>query len=277
MTPNSRREKEPPVFFFFSNPKANHIYLPISPLFGKDPEAGKDWRQEEKRETGDEMVGWHHRLNGHKFAQTLGGSEGQESLVCCSPWGHKESDMTEWLNIFPLKDSTTILLFIHSFIHFKVLKFKNTIPERKKYSQQRGDSRNSLKALIINSFLKHHFQSLSRTRFHICFVERNASLKAAFSLWNSGHRVSIFDGRSHEDTLLRGFLHREVSVPSQQTVEWTLYPWVWRGTSSALPSLNDACGQGWKSSTTHYLGWRERPPLPSGPPQYFSIKPFPST
>ena len=86
---------------FSFNPKANHIYLPIfplylpiSPLFGKDPEAGKDWRQEEKRATEDEMVGWHHRLNGHEFEETLGGGEGQESLVCCSPWGHKELDTT---------------------------------------------------------------------------------------------------------------------------------------------------------------------------------------
>ena len=45
-----------------------------------------------------EMVGWHHRLNGHEFKQTPGDSEGQGSLVCCSPWGYKESDMTEWLN-----------------------------------------------------------------------------------------------------------------------------------------------------------------------------------
>ena len=48
--------------------------------------------------TEDEMVGWHHRLNRHEFEQTLGVVDGQKSLVCCSPWGHKESDMTEWLN-----------------------------------------------------------------------------------------------------------------------------------------------------------------------------------
>ena len=57
-------------------------------------DAGKDWGQEEKRVTEDEMVGWRHRLKGHKFKQTPGDSEGQESLVCCSPWGPKESDMT---------------------------------------------------------------------------------------------------------------------------------------------------------------------------------------
>ena len=69
-----------------------------SQLIGKDPNAGKDWRQEEKGVTEDEMVGWHHRLNGHKFEQAPGDGEGQGSLACCSPWGHKESDMTERLN-----------------------------------------------------------------------------------------------------------------------------------------------------------------------------------
>ena len=66
-----------------------------SQLTGKDPDAGKDGRQEEKGMTEDEMVGWHHRLNGHEFEQTLGNGEGQESLTYCSPWGPKELDMTE--------------------------------------------------------------------------------------------------------------------------------------------------------------------------------------
>jgi len=63
----------------------------------KDPHAVKDWRWE-KGTTEDEMVGWHHRLNGHEFEQALGVSDGQESLACCSPWSRKESDTTEWLN-----------------------------------------------------------------------------------------------------------------------------------------------------------------------------------
>ena len=67
-------------------------------LIGKDPNAGKDWRQEEKGTTEDEMVGWHHWLNGHEFEQVSGVGDGQGSLTCCSPWGHKESDMTERLN-----------------------------------------------------------------------------------------------------------------------------------------------------------------------------------
>ena len=67
-------------------------------LIGKDPDAWKDWGQKEKGEIEDEMVGWHRGLNGHEFEQTLGVSEGQGSLLCCSPWGHKESDMTQLLN-----------------------------------------------------------------------------------------------------------------------------------------------------------------------------------
>ena len=67
-------------------------------LSGKDPDAGKDRRQEEKGTKEDEIVGWHHWLNGYEFGQTLGDGEGQGSLACCSPWGGKESDTTEQLN-----------------------------------------------------------------------------------------------------------------------------------------------------------------------------------
>jgi len=67
-------------------------------LIGKDPDAGKDWGQEEKGTTEDEMVGWHHRLNGHGFGWTLGVGNGQGGLVCCGSWGLKESDTTEQLN-----------------------------------------------------------------------------------------------------------------------------------------------------------------------------------
>ena len=67
-------------------------------LIEKDPDAGKDWGQEEKGTTEDEMVGWHHWLNGHGFGWTLGVGDGQRGLACCSSWGHKESDMTGRLN-----------------------------------------------------------------------------------------------------------------------------------------------------------------------------------
>ena len=67
-------------------------------LTGKDLGAGKDWREKEKRVAEDEMVGWHHRFNGHEFELAPEVGDGQGSLVCCSPRDHKESDTTEWLN-----------------------------------------------------------------------------------------------------------------------------------------------------------------------------------
>ena len=78
-------EAEAPIFWP-SNAKTR--------LIGKDPDAGKGWRQKGKGVTEDEMVGRHHWLNRHELMQTLGGSEGQGSLVCCSSWSHKELDTT---------------------------------------------------------------------------------------------------------------------------------------------------------------------------------------
>ena len=66
-------------------------------LIRKDPDAGKDWRQK-KGTKEDEMIGWHYQLNGHEFEQVLADGDGQGSLACCSPWGHKELDKTERLN-----------------------------------------------------------------------------------------------------------------------------------------------------------------------------------
>ena len=67
-------------------------------LIGKDSDAGRDWGQEEKGTTEDEMAGWHHWLDGCESEWTLGVGDGQGGLACCSSWGHKESDMTERLN-----------------------------------------------------------------------------------------------------------------------------------------------------------------------------------
>ena len=67
-------------------------------LIEKGPDAGKDWGQEEKEVIKDAMVGWHYWFNGHEFEQAPGDGEGQGSLACCSTWGHKELDTTEWLN-----------------------------------------------------------------------------------------------------------------------------------------------------------------------------------
>ena len=74
-------------------------------LIWKEPDAEKDWGQEEKGMTEDEVVGWHHRLNGHEFEWTPGVGDGQGSLMWCSPWGRKESDTTDQLNWTELNPS----------------------------------------------------------------------------------------------------------------------------------------------------------------------------
>ena len=81
-------------------------------LIGKDSDAGRDWGQEEKGMTEDEMAGWHHQLNGHEFGWTPVVGDGQGGLVCCDSWGRKESDTTERLN-------WTILVVV--FLHPKVI------------------------------------------------------------------------------------------------------------------------------------------------------------
>ena len=84
-------------------------------LIGKDPDSGGNWRLEEKGTTEDEMVGWHHRHDGHESEQAQGVGDGQGSLACCSPWGHKESNMTESLK-------WTELNWIYPFISNRELK-----------------------------------------------------------------------------------------------------------------------------------------------------------
>ena len=66
-----------------------------SQLIRKDPDAGKELKQEGKGLTEDEMAGWHHRLDGHECEHALEAGDGQGGLACCSPWGHKESDTIE--------------------------------------------------------------------------------------------------------------------------------------------------------------------------------------
>ena len=99
--PVNPKENQPRIFIGRTDAEAEVPILSPSDakswLIGKEPGAGKEWRQEEGT-TENEIVGWHHQLNGPKFEQTPGDCEGQGSLVCCSPWSHKESDTTEWLN-----------------------------------------------------------------------------------------------------------------------------------------------------------------------------------
>ena len=94
-------------------------------LIGKDPDAGKDRRQEEKGKTEDEMVGWHHWLNGHEFGWTPGVDDGQGGLACCSSWDCKESDTTERLNWTELTVQSFYIVQSHFYpAYFNTLSFK---------------------------------------------------------------------------------------------------------------------------------------------------------
>ena len=89
-------------------------------LIWKDSDAGRDWGQEEKGMTEDEMAGWHHRLDGHEFGWTPGVGDGQGGLVCFSPWGCKEPDMTErlnWILQYFEKYSSTVQQLAHRGCH----------------------------------------------------------------------------------------------------------------------------------------------------------------
>ena len=93
-------------------------------LIGKDPGPGKDWRQEEKGTTEDEMVGWHHRLNRHEFEQVPGAGDGQGSLACCSPWGCKEwTQLSDWTDCFSL------IFFLLNFLRYSPLLFLSSLSE----------------------------------------------------------------------------------------------------------------------------------------------------
>ena len=98
--PVNLKGNQPWIFIGWTDAEAPKLWPPDAKswLTGKDRDSGKDWRQEEKGMTEDEMVGCQHWLNGLEFEQTQGDSEEQGSLACCSPWGCKASDMTHWLN-----------------------------------------------------------------------------------------------------------------------------------------------------------------------------------
>ena len=86
------------IFIGRTDAEAPILWLPDAKSIKKDPDSGKDWGQEEKGVTEDEMFGWHHWLDWHEIEQAPGDGYGQGSLAFCSLWGHKESNTTEWLN-----------------------------------------------------------------------------------------------------------------------------------------------------------------------------------
>ena len=97
MKPDNPKGNQSWIFIGRTDAEAPILWPPDAKswFIGRDPDAGKDWRQEEKGTTENEMIGWHHWLNGHESEQTQGDGEGQGGLACCNSWGHKESVTTE--------------------------------------------------------------------------------------------------------------------------------------------------------------------------------------
>ena len=130
----------------------------------KDLDAGKDWRQEEKRTTEDEVVGWHHQLDRHEFEQAPGVGDGQGSLVCWSSWECKESDMTDWLN------NKCFLFFFTSWtfpLRFSFFCDKNT-PFSCFYERSVGQGHNFFLTLLSkNIFFHPQFLKYVNDRFYL--------------------------------------------------------------------------------------------------------------
>ena len=146
-------------------------------LVWKDPDAGKDWGQEEKGMTEDEMVGWHHRLNGHGFGWTLGVGDGQGGLVCCSSWDRKESDTTERLNW------TELIVTIFSLWRKGR---KNCIYHDPSFLNYSNNSRNCLLANISTTYKGPCFKGAKRNLSLIrCHVYVISCSEMSESLWCS--------------------------------------------------------------------------------------------
>ena len=124
-----------------------------------DPDTGKDWKQEEKGTTEDEMVGWHHQFNGHESEQAPGVGDGQGSLACCSPWGRKELDMTERLN-WCLLCRNVCLVFLFTFFYWDACFSGIELHELLMYF---GDE------FFVSCFICYYFLPFWRPSFHLAY------------------------------------------------------------------------------------------------------------
>ena len=149
---------QPWVFFGKNDAKAETPVLwpshAKSWLIGKDSDAGRDWGQEEKEMTEDEMAGWHHRLDGREFVWALGVGDGQGGLACCDSWGRKESDTAEWLNWTELSMTTNA-----HFPSYTLWRFKECIvAEGNPFSSlMRRSCLRTIRVLVYSSFFCHVF------------------------------------------------------------------------------------------------------------------------
>ena len=118
--PTNPKENQPWIVFGRTNGEALILWSPDanSQLIGKVLDAGKNWRQKEKRVSEDEMAGWHHRCKEHEPGQTPGDGEGQGGLVCCSSWGSKVLDMTGQLNNNNKIKESEVIYFLKNKLYF---------------------------------------------------------------------------------------------------------------------------------------------------------------
>ena len=175
---------------------------------GKDPDAGKDWRQEEKGTAEDEMVGWHHQFNGHEYEQAPGNDGGQGGLECCSEWGHRESDYTEQLKCTELH--WTYLPFIIFSLPFwwyewLLLSFHFNLNHLQNVLWFRSIDNYAIvgKCFYLTFIVKEYFHWLQSSRLAILFV---IILRWFHVFWSS-----LFRRRTHCWFVLLLFSHSVVS------------------------------------------------------------------
>ena len=139
--PVNPKGNQPWIFIRRTNAEAEapKFWLPDtkSQLTGKDPVAGKDWRQEEKGTTEDEMARWYHWLNGRESEWTPGVGDGQGGLACCESWSRKELDMTEWLNWTELREYFIQPMGKHEQVIYSGLQYSCLVAEQF-FSQKQG-------------------------------------------------------------------------------------------------------------------------------------------
>ena len=141
-------------------------------LIWKDPDAGKDWGQEKKGTTEDEMAVWHHWLNGCESEWTPGVGDGQGGLACCGSWGRKESDTTEWLNWNELKMCSAL-------IDQDVLSFKPCITSMPFYYCMLLNCGLSKKQIFLKTFKKNSVSSKKFQKFSIIYLSIYLSILKA--------------------------------------------------------------------------------------------------
>ena len=238
-------------------------------LTGKDPAAGKDWRQEEKGTTEDKMIRWHHWLNGHEFEQALGDGEGWRSFVCYSLWGRKESDTTGWLNNkggASGKEPANAGDVRHETQFNR--KHKNKIKKEWKNNFKKSfDLFYEHKAWVAVFFTRgSSLQGLNLGLLHCrqsLLTPGTVAHQASLS-WNSPGQKTGMDCHA----LLQGIEPRESKLRPRDLLHcrWVLYRWATRVSHWGVPHLKTHCKAFWGSQlvTEPSRSWRQQRMLTVG-------------